>query len=286
MVRAALGAHFGPSTGVAWEASRSPQRHRSWMGTTSSGASYWLKVGVAETTVAGVVRESRVLAELGGRCGTPHLVTCGEGPPAFLVTQHVSGKLLAESPAAQVSAFLPALVDALVRFHMSAGVPPYPPCSVDDRDLFGPRPAPIRLLGQDGVAFWRAAVSTAATDQLFRTDPLAAKLTVGSVHGSFDLRNVLIGPNGRSVGLVDLEASRPGPIEVDVAGMACDLLLTRGSVAALAWIDLWRQQGRSVDRRTIGQFMALRLWYRHLAVGLESGPLRKAARLLGAMIER
>lgn len=261
-----------------------PQRHRSWSVERRSGTRCWVKIGSDDVAVAGVRREAEILEHLDGRWSTPQLLASDPTIPAT-ATAHIDGRSLADQADGDVGQLLPSLAEWLRGFASSAGIGPHRPSTVAEWDLFGEHPDVVRLLGP-GAGFWESTAERLGVRPPEWPDP-PRRPTGGSVHGSFDEDNILFDRSGAIAGVLDLEAARVGPIAIDAAGMAADLLLRRGAPTARSWLALW-----PADQHDVEAFLLLRLWHRHQhealpddvlvdALSLRSAPGRSGGRPRG-----
>lgn len=248
-----------------WTASRvlpyvGEQRHRTVRAWVDGGRSVWLKVEAVRSPVAGVAHEAIVLARLAGQAAIPTLLAQGIGPRGlpFLVTAHIDGSPLEDRSEASPEV-LGALACLLMDFSKSLDRSGLRTCT--GLDVFAARP-PLRdlLAGQARRGGVDARTAALMTQLQGRVEPER----VGLVHGSFDTGNVLVEPDG-PLWLVDLEATRPGPVSLDVASMA-------GSIAewspeqAGKWIGAAaRVLGADWNPVNVAGYLILRAAYRELA---------------------
>lgn len=254
-------------------ACRVPQRHRSWSVSLGSGVCCWVKAGRHDSPVAGVRREAIVLERLDGAWSTPRLLASDPSIPA-MATAHLDGRSLADCADGEVIERLASLADWVRAFSTDAPLQAYPCSVVAPWDLFGAAPDVGRLLGP-GARLWEATAKRAGLRPLAPVPPGPIAGPRGAVHGSFDEDNVLFDAAGTVSGVLDLEGARVGPVALDVAGMAVDLLLGRGPQTARAWLDLWPD-----ERIAVQACMQLRLWNRHQHEALSDGLLDDALVLM------
>lgn len=229
------------------------QRHRSIRVDLLDGTPGWLKVDRAGMALAGVQREAEVLQANRHVDGLPQVLTAGttSSGRAFYLAAEVPGTPLSDR--VDLVDHLPSVARWLVGFASTAIVVSYPPEAVATWDLFGPRPDLHRLAV--GAVAW-------AESRIARPVRLCAgpDLSTAVLHGSFDPTNVLVDDDGR-VGVLDLEAARPGPTVIDMAGMGCRL-------APLGAASEWQAAVGAVtdvDHGALVGFTALRLWHLHQA---------------------
>lgn len=262
-----------------------PQQHESWAVEINGRHSCWLKLQVSDT-LAGVDREARVLRALRGDVLVPEILASGEasdGRP-FIVTSALRGMAFqnllsgrSDNPA------LHAVLDDCARWlnHFSRGTAGRLPMNVAATDIAGSEPDLDALLAP-AVAWWGSVDSEIALLIGLADFTSHVRPAERTVHGSFDPRNLLV-EAGRLSGVLDFEATRPGDVAFDIAGMAAEIVLSDSPSVADLWCSLHTDSTGTMPVR-VGGFLALRLWHRFLAGRNDSRHMANLVQLLKQLL--
>lgn len=247
---------------------QSEQRHSSWKLVTNGGE-YWLKVELHGNEFASLSNEITALSTMMSAV-VPTLVRAGKAKNRpYLLTKHREG-----TPLDELNNLGQKDLEAVLASLAAAQL-----CSVDTAVQHELEPASVYSFNPDPVRCVANVASTGSATPWVLNDLVnwVSGLTLPAgdlvrVHGSTDPSNVLISERGE-VTLLDWEATRLGPAEIDLAALIHGLLTLDRPDLARTVLSLRRTYA------TAG-FLILRLLYLHANDVLVPSLLDSSAELI------